>query len=191
MDNRALMAGMGLGAAMAFMLDPNSGGRRRALVRDKIVHGTKLTGRAIEATARDMSNRTRGIAAATRGRRSSEPADDAVLLERVRAKLGRVCSHPHAIDADVCDGVVTLRGPIFANEMHDVERMVRNVRGVQTLINELDPHVWADNIPSLQGEGHRAGPTLDLFQRNWAPATRALVAMGALAAGAVMAYSRR
>jgi osmotically-inducible protein OsmY len=191
MDNRALVAGVGLGAAFAYMLDPNAGGRRRALVRDKIVHGTKRTGRAMNATLRDLSNRSRGIVAATRRRRSGEGTDDSMLLERVRARLGHVCSHPHAIDVEVHDGVVTLRGPILVNEAADVERMARKVRGVHSVVDELEPHVWANNIPALQGEGRRSGSTLDLFQRNWAPATRALVTMGALAAGAAMVYARR
>ena len=191
MDNRALMAGMGLGAAMAFMLDPNSGGRRRALMRDKVVHGTRLTGRAIDATMRDMSNRSRGIVAATRARWSDDQPHDSVLLERVRARLGRVCSHPHAVDVEVNNGVVTLRGPILAAETADVVQMTNRIPGVESVIDALDPHLWADGIPSLQGNGRRAGSMLDLFQCNWAPATRALVAMGALAAGAAMAYARR
>ena len=190
MDNRALMAGMSLGAAMAFMLDPNSGGRRRALVRDKIVHGTKLTGRAVDATIRDMSNRSRGIVAASR-RWSDDKPDDSLLLQRVRTKLGRVCSHPHAISVEVNEGVVRLRGPILAAEVADVERTARKVPGVKSVIDELEPHLWADSVPALQGQGRKAGSSFDLFQCNWAPSTRALVAMGALVAGAVMAYARR
>ena len=101
MNNRALLAGAAVGAAVAYMLDPDRGGRRRALVRDKIIRGAHVTGRALDATARDIANRSRGLASATRTRWSGEAVDDWRLVERVRAKLGRVCSHPRAIDVDV------------------------------------------------------------------------------------------
>jgi hypothetical protein len=192
MDNRTLLAGVGLGAALAFILDPDRGARRRALVRDKAVRGARLTGDALDATMRDMSNRTRGIAAAARSKWSGGPVDDVTLVERVRAKVGRVCSHPRAIDVDVRDGEVTLRGPIMAGEMDDVMSTAAAVPGVCSVVNALEPYESADGVPSLQGEGQTAGSSYDLLQRNWAPATRALVSVGALAAaGAIAAYARR
>jgi hypothetical protein len=192
-DNRALLAGVGLGATLAFLLDPNRGARRRALVRDKAVWGTRRTGEALDATARDLANRSRGIVAATRGRWSGQPVDDDRLVDRVRAKLGRVCTHAHAIDVEACDGEVTLRGPILSNEVDDVLATTGSVRGVEFVCNELEPHDSSDGIPSLQGEGRLAGPSLDLFQSNWAPATRAIVSAGAIAAAgvAMAAYARR
>jgi hypothetical protein len=192
MDNRMFFGGVAVGAALAIVLDPNSGGRRRALIRDKIVRGANLTARGADATMRDMANRARGIAAATRGRMWNEDVDDARLMERVRAKLGRACSHPHAIDIDVHDGEVTVRGPILAGEVRDVLDTAASVRGVHSVVNELDPYESPDGVPSLQGTGRLAGPDLDLFQSTWAPATRALVGAAALAAGGfALAYSRR
>ena len=192
MDNRALLSGVAIGAGLAFILDPARGGRRRALVRDKVVRGTRVAGEALDATARDMRNRARGMAASTRGRFWSEDVDDARLLERVRAKLGRVCSHPHAIDVDVTDSEVTLRGPVLADEVHDLLTTAASVRGVQSVVNELEPHDSAAGVPSLQGDRRRAGASLDLLQPNWAPATRALVSVAAVAAGGLAyAYSRR
>lgn len=192
MDNRSLLSGLAIGAALALAFDPNQGRRRRALIRDKVVRGTRRTGEALDATARDMTNRARGIAAATRGRVWSEDVDDHRLLERVRAKLGRVCSHPHAIDVEVHDGEVTLRGPVLADEVRDLLNAAASVRGVGSVINELEPHDSPEGIPSLQGEGQVAGSSFDLLQPNWAPATRALVSAAALAAGGLaIAYSRR
>lgn len=193
MDNRSLLSGLAIGAALALAFDPNQGRRRRALIRDKVVRGTRRTGEALDATARDMTNRARGIAAATRGRVWSEDVDDHRLLERVRAKLGRVCSHPHAIDVEVHDGEVTLRGPVLADEVRDLLNAAASVRGVGSVINELEPHDSPEGIPSLQGEGQVAGSSFDLLQPNWAPATRALVSAGALAAAgvAMAAYARR
>ena len=193
MNTREIVVGAGVGAALAFMLDPQGGGRRRALVRDKVIRASRKTRDGIDATARDMANRTRGVAAATRGRLGGRAIDDDRLVERVRAKLGRSTSHPRAIDVKAADGEVTLYGPILADEVDDLLSAVASVRGVRSVINELEPHDSPEGIPSLQGGGRTAGPSLDILQRNWAPATQALVGMAALAAtsAAVLAYSSR
>jgi hypothetical protein len=184
--------GMAAGAALAMVFDPNSGGRRRALIRDKVLRGAHLTSRGTEATIRDTANRARGIAAATRGRLWREDVDDARLIERIRAKLGRVCSHPHAVHVEAREGEVTLRGPILAFEVRDVLDTAASVRGVHSVVNELEPHESPDGISSLQGRGRRAGPSLDLMKRTWAPATRALVGAAALAVGGIaLTYTRR
>jgi hypothetical protein len=193
MNTRDLLVGAGIGAALAFMFDPVGGGRRRALARDKMAWASRKTRDGLDATARDLAHRSQGIAAATRGRLSRQQVDDARLVERVRAKLGRVSSHPRAIDVEAHDGEVTLRGPILSREVDDVLATVGGVRGVSSVVNELEPHDSPEGVPSLQGEGRVAGSSIDLFQRNWAPATRALVATAGLAATGVCiaAYARR
>ena len=90
MNTKNVLVGAGIGAAAIFILNPSRGGGRRALVHDKIVRATRLTRDGLDATARDMSNRARGIAAAARGRLWNGDVSDDVLVERVRAKLGRV-----------------------------------------------------------------------------------------------------
>jgi hypothetical protein len=131
--------------------------------------------------------------AAVRGRWSNEAVDDQRLVERVRAALGRVCSHPRAIDVEATDGIVRLRGPILAGEVDDVLGSVSDVRGVAGVANELDAYESAEGIPALQGQGRLAGPSLDVLQSNWAPATEALVtAVGLAATGLCIArYARR
>lgn len=193
MDNRTLLAGVGIGAALAYVLDPEGGGRRRALVRDKMVWAARKTRDGMDATARDLAHRTSGVVAATRGRLMDQQIDDMTLLERVRARLGRVCSHPRAIDVEARGGEVTLRGPILSGEVDTVLAAVGAVRGVSSVINALEPHDSSEAVPSLQGRGRVAGPTLDILQRRWAPATRALVGMTAIAASGLLmsAYARR
>jgi hypothetical protein len=56
----------GLGAAAMYLLDPQQGRRRRALLRDKFVHTQRLVRERTEATARDLSNRAQGVAAQAR-----------------------------------------------------------------------------------------------------------------------------
>ena len=192
MNTRDLLTGAGVGAAVAFMLDPDRGRRRRALVRDKMTRATHLTRDGLDATARDLSNRARGIVAATRGRFSEGVVSDERLAARVRAKLGRVSSHPRAIEVFARDGEVILRGQILADEaMHAID-YVSSIRGVRDVINELELYETAEGVPSLQGAGRTAGWDLDIMQSNWAPATRALVSASVIATGVCLAaYARR
>jgi gas vesicle protein len=192
MKSTDLLVGAAIGAALALMLDPQSGRRRRALVRDRMVRASRKTRDGLDATARDLYHRTRGMAAVARGRLTERSIDDARLIERVRARLGRATSHPHAIDVEVEQGEVTLRGVILAREINNLLATVAVVRGVRNVINELEPHDSAESIPSLQGHGYAPGPSIDLLQKRWAPSTRALVATAGLAAtGVLAAYARR
>jgi hypothetical protein len=58
-----LIGGIGMGAALMYMLDPDRGRRRRALARDQLAHVAKRVPDALDATARDLQNRTRGLVA--------------------------------------------------------------------------------------------------------------------------------
>src|SRR5688500_4276201 len=89
-DLLAYLAALGLGATAMYFLDPNRGRRRRHLVRDKVVHAAKETSEGIGKTARDLSNRSRGVSMKARRLIESDETDDAVLVGRVRAELGRV-----------------------------------------------------------------------------------------------------
>jgi hypothetical protein len=192
MSTRDLMTGAAVGAALLFVLDPNRGAKRRAMLRDKLVRAGRVAAEGAGTTARDMSNRARAVAASVRGRFSDDDASDDVVRERVRATLGRASSHPRALDVDVRDGRVTLRGPILASEARGVLAVTASVRGVQGVVDELERHETAAGIPSLQGEGGAAQPTIDILQRRWSPATRTLVSAGALAIGAwVVAHARQ
>jgi len=191
MNTKDVLVGAGIGAAAVFILDPGRDGRRRALVRDKIRRATRLTRDGLDATARDVGNRARGIAAVTRRRIWNREVDDDTLVERVRAKLGRASSRPRAIDVLATNGIITLRGPILAREVRNVMAVTRSVRGVEDVINHLQSHESAVGIPSLQGEGRPGRRSLDIRQRNWAPGRRALVGAGVVATGICLAALAR
>jgi gas vesicle protein len=187
MHTRDLLTGAGIGAAVAFLLDPNGGAARRARVRDKMARATRKTREGLDRTTRDMANRTRGVVRTTRARFASDVVDDQRLVQRARATLGRWCSHPRALDVDAKDGIVTLRGPILVTEAAALLSAVETVRGVKGVVDELDRHRPDENVPALQGGGPLAGPSLDILQRRWAPATRALVACTLITTGLIVA----
>jgi uncharacterized membrane protein len=170
------LAGAGIGAAYMYLTDPNSGARRRAMVRDKAIHIARKTADGFDAASRDLSHRAYGTWASARGRMSRADVPDDILVERVRAKLGRYVSHPHAIDVRADGGHVSLRGKILKGEVKPLVGAIRRVRGVYGVDNQLEQHETRDSVPALQGGRPRHGESWDVFTTNWSPATRALVA---------------
>jgi hypothetical protein len=193
MVNSSVLAGLGFGAALAFVFDPDRGARRRALVRDQFVRASRKTRDGLDATMRDVGNRSRGVAASVRGRLRHGDIDDRRLVARVRSVLGRHASHPRAIEVDAIGGEVRLHGPVLAGDVADIVGAVEAVPGVRSVRNLLETHDSAEGVPALQGRRRRPGPRLDILQDNWAPATQTLVAAaGIMIGGALMAiYSRR
>jgi uncharacterized membrane protein len=168
--NAAMLAGIGLGASVAYLLDPATGRRRRASVRDRVARAANRSGEAIGATSRDLANRARGLAALT-ARRGGVSFDD-VITERVRSKLGRYVSHPRAVEVDTDRGVVSLRGPILAREAERLLRAVWRVRGVTGVDDRLERWDHAGDNPALQGGVPRPGERWAIMQESWSPSTR-------------------
>lgn len=180
----AVLTGLGVGAGLMYFLDPERGRRRRALVRDQITHSANISADAVGATGRDLTHRATGAVARVRGSWRRGPVDDAVLIERVRAQLGRWVSHPRAIDVEAVDGCVTLHGPILQAEVKPLLQAVARVRGVCDVVNALEEHKDAENVPSLQGGSTPHIPQPDIWQREWSPTTRLAVGTtGAALAG--------
>lgn len=63
--------GLALGAGLMYFLDPERGDRRRALVRDKVVHYGHVVEDSVSSTARDLGNRAKGVVSEVRGSMSS------------------------------------------------------------------------------------------------------------------------
>jgi osmotically-inducible protein OsmY len=141
--NRAILTGLGIGVGLMYFLDPERGRRRRALVRDKMAHAAHVGADAMGAFGRDLAHRVSGVGARARGALQRGPVDDDVLVERVRSKMGRVVSHPHAIVVDAADGCVRLRGSILQSELPRLMQTVASVRGVRSIDNNLQGlNVW-------------------------------------------------
>lgn len=182
--NLSLIGGLSLGAGLMYLLDPERGARRRSLARDKVVSALAKTEDAVETTARDLGNRTRGMVAVMRSRARNEPIPDAVLEERVREKIGRLVSHPSSIEVMADRGVVTLSGPILAREVGRLLETVSSMREVTGLENRLEVHETPGDVPGLQGAPRRREPRFELMQQNWSPTARLLVGT----AGGALAY---
>lgn len=171
------------GAGLMYLLDPERGRRRRAIVRDRLVRAAHRTGDAVDATSRDVGNRARGVVAELRSRLANVEVSDGVLHERVRARIGSVIGHAGAIDAAVIDGQVSLRGPVLAGDVDRLVRRVRSVPGVREVINQLDVHDEPGGVPGLQGRPRppRGGEVFELLQTNWSPTARLFASLSGAA----------
>ena len=172
------LTSLAIGAVAMYALDPDRGRRRRALARDKARSFVASTRAAVGVTQRDVAHRFQGLR--SRARRLFEPEttpDDLQLIERVRARLGRLVSHPHAIQVGARDGRVTVSGPILAHEVAPLLTAVRGVWGVADVVDRLVAYDSADHVSSLQGGDARDARVAPSHEQ-WPPALRAAALLG-------------
>jgi hypothetical protein len=171
----AFLTGLGLGGGLMFMLDPERGRRRRAVVRDKAVGAWNDTGRAVRKTSRHLTNRAQGVVWSATSMLHRGEVDAGKLEGRIRSRIGRAVSHSGAIEVRVTENRAMVSGPVLASEAEELLSTIRGVPGVKEVENRLDVHQSAD-IPALQGGGRGQ-------EQNWSPAWRTVagVSGGALA----------
>lgn len=176
MAGGVLACGLILGAGLMAIFDPQVGRGRRALARQKTRRLIRLTGETLEGQRKDLANRARGLVAASRSRirRGRETPDDLTLISRVRSTLGRISSHPHALDVQACNGCVTVWGPILEREADPLIRAIRAIPGVTEVEDQLQRHTDPRHIPALQGGRTRPA----LAGRRSSSLTRGLTLLG-------------
>jgi osmotically-inducible protein OsmY len=139
-----IAAAFAAGAAAMYYLDPETGRRRRALVRDRGIAARHDLEDYASAASRRASDTLQGTAARTRSRVSREPVDDEQLHERIRSRLGHVVERPGDIEVQVRDGYVVLSGTVDEEEIDQVLGTVAAITGVESV----------DNLLSVDGEGN-------------------------------------
>jgi uncharacterized membrane protein len=183
----ALLGALALGGAAMYWLDPDRGRRRRGRARDVAIHLGHEARELVDKGSRDLRHRAAGAVAEVTHGLAPDHAPDPVVVGRVRAEIGRCCSHPHAIDVASSDATVTLRGPVLRDEADEVRAHVARVRGVRAVIDELDRHDTPEHVPALQGYAARPRrrPRWSPARRLLGGATGAALAMVGLAYGSV------
>lgn len=182
------LAAAAIAAGTKYVFDPQQGGRRRAVARDKAVRLTRKATHFAGAASRDAMNRAKGVAAQRIAMFRAATPDDRILEERVRETLGRATSHPRAIEVEARDGVVTLRGPVLTADAERLVERVAEVNGVRELDAQLDVHDDPGNVPGLRGEGRTPQGGASWARARWMPATRMLAGLagaGLLANGLI------
>lgn len=136
----ALLAGIGIGAAVMYLLDPDRGTRRRHILADKARRGLRVTGRELHDAAENAKNHTRGKVIELRNRFDEDDVDDARLIDRVRAELGHHVERARAIEVAAENGRITLTGALPFDQIERAAKTAASVRGVREIDNRLVTH---------------------------------------------------
>lgn len=191
--NRMLiaLAGAGLGAGTMYLLDPDRGRGRRVRLREATRHAARGAAGLAGMTARDVRHRASGLVARALDRLIEEPAPaDQVVAERVRARLGRLVAHPHALRVAASNGKVTLAGPVFEAEVEQLMKGVAAVAGVTAIEDKLELHRDAGHIPALQGAGPRKVAEAPARWLRWTPTARLAAGLAGIGLVALSAPNR-
>jgi hypothetical protein len=73
----SLVSGLGLGAGLMYLLDPQGGRGRRTAVKDKTSQALSTSGSAIRKTSQSLGSRSRDLAAGVRSKLSRNGSDSA------------------------------------------------------------------------------------------------------------------
>lgn len=132
--NRPLgtLGAMAAGALAMYYLDPELGARRRALLAELVRSGMPAERRA--------QRRDRLASRAYHRVTQADARSDAELRDQIQGRLGRLVSHPGAIDVSVDNGVVRLGGRVLAKERDGLLLQVQDMPGVQKLVNAMTAH---------------------------------------------------
>ncbi|HEX4494390.1 MAG TPA: hypothetical protein VIE43_01870 [Thermoanaerobaculia bacterium] len=153
--------GLGLGAGLMYLLDPQGGRGRRALARDKSVAALKKGGQVAAQTSRDLGNRTKVLIsdAGTKLRESELVTDltnrGGALLKDVRRSVRRAVTYPAAIEAAVEEGKVVLRGLVLASEVAGLMLALEAVEGVREIQNQLEIHESVEALAAFRNNARR------------------------------------
>jgi hypothetical protein len=142
----AILGGVGLGALLMYYFDRASGRRRRALVRDQVVHLFHVVTRRVPDRIEQRGRFFRGVARGLRheaagvvlnGRESA--VDDETLVDRVRSEvLGARGIKAGEIHLDAYEGAVTLRGQLqYPDEIRRLIEDTSRVEGVRRVRSYL------------------------------------------------------
>lgn len=121
-----------VGARLMYLFDPDRGRSRRVRLRDKAVRGLHLLRREGTKQIRNAGNHLIGRLHELRSSirdRSNDISDD-ILLDRVRAQLGRDVRHLRMLDFRVENGCVIVEGPALRGEAHKIHERLQKTRGV-------------------------------------------------------------
>jgi osmotically-inducible protein OsmY len=125
------------GAAAMYLLDPETGRRRRALVRERSGGAARDVQDSLRGAGRDASNRLRGRIAESASHMAGEPVEDETLHDRIQAKIGHLVDRPSAIEVQVDGGRVVLSGQAPDDEAAALARYIAGMQGVSGVENRL------------------------------------------------------
>lgn len=142
----------GLGLVTMYLFDPDRGRSRRSRLAQRARGTQQRATNSVQATARDVAQRSRGLWARLRARVQRTAPSAEILGERVRARAGHAVSTAGALSIVAREGgVVELSGPLLRRDQARLLSAVWAVDGVTEVDNRLTLHDSAEHVPALQG----------------------------------------
>lgn len=136
-------------AGVVYSLDASSGRQRRAQLADRPAGAARRGLLRLQAASRGLLHRAYGLSARLRG--TGQAASG--VAERVRTRIGRVLSHPGAVQVSAdAQHIVRLSGAVLAWEHEPLRRAVAAVPGVRAIRDELRVYESAEQASALQAE---------------------------------------
>lgn len=142
-----LATGIAVGAFAMYMLDPEEGRRRRALVRDKAASAGHDAERLARGASKHAANQLRGAAAEAQSHMRNASVGDSQLHERIRSQLGRLVDQPGNLQVKVDHGHVTLSGSARPSEIQSLMAAVSAMQGVEGVDNRLSSGTGTPSSP--------------------------------------------
>lgn len=167
--------GVGAGASAFYLLDPKEGARRRRRVRDKAIvlgYEARRQSRKAMKTARRATD-TLAELLANRATERQTSLDE--LAERIQTKVAKLVSYP-GVKVTTRNGKVTLSGAILADEAAHLLAKVAAMKGVDEVVDKLEPIVPESGHEVRAGNGgsaHRG-----LTGHSWSASERVLASAG-------------
>jgi osmotically-inducible protein OsmY len=132
----------GLGAALMYFFDPQSGKRRRSMARDRALGFYRQRSRGLGRRAGSVRAEAEGLVQKAKQVRAEEKLtdpNDVTLARKVETEIFRDPQVPKGqIDVNAEGGVVILRGEVEGPELiQDLEEKTRSVQGVKDVENLL------------------------------------------------------
>jgi uncharacterized membrane protein len=171
-----------VGTGLMYYFDPKDGKSRRNRLSDRFAHAGNSFKSGFSKAGRDISNRSKGVFASARRLFSFRAWGDEILAQRVRSELGRIVSHPGAIEVSAENGRITLGGPVLAHEVAHLLGHLHAIKGVKAVDNKLDAYEESGQISGLQGAGKSQARRGAFRQANWTPAVRLIAGSAGLSA---------
>ncbi len=132
-DILVLTAGLGAGAGLMYLCDPNRGRARRSRLAGELHGFIRRDESRVAKRAKDLLHRVGGLAAEAVSAltEEGESVADQVLVERVNSRMGHAVAHPHEVKVQARDGVVTLEGKLTHSERRRLRQEVKAIPGVK------------------------------------------------------------
>jgi gas vesicle protein len=143
MERPTLITGAAIGAAAAYLLDPDRGRSRRARLHDRTAALARKAARRSRSWIRYRQGAARGVAHTLSKtiRERGRFVDDDTLLQKIRSEAIGPWDNParEDVEVDVDRGIVTLKGRVATSvDRIELIELILKVDGVDTIRDRVE-----------------------------------------------------